>query len=684
MNRVNVLLATALDKSLDYTHGVSVSRGTVVKVPLSGRKVMGVVMGAGSDDIPEARMKSVLSVPEVPPLSQAYLKFIDWVADYTLAPRGAVLALSGIAHATKLPRKAYEVPAYGSNLPTLSGEQQKAYETIKANRSTPSVLDGVTGSGKTEVYFHMIDDAIKSGKQILIMLPEIALTHQWMQRFEKTFGAPPVVWHSSQSSADRKRAWHAAVGGAGRVLVGARSALFLPFKNLAHIIVDEEHDLSYKQEDGVLYHARDMAVARAKFEQIPVTLVSATPSLETMQNIKAGRYNVVHLTERHAGASLPIIHLLDMVKHPPERGNFLSPVFINEMKITLAKGEQVLLFLNRRGYAPLMLCRACGYRFECADCSSWLVLHGSLQSSVSSLQCHHCNHKEPAPICCPSCGAEKEKLAACGPGVERIAQEVEQLVTSYKWQVTGETFVTRHPSPVTILSSDEAVDGEVINDIIMGRTQIIIGTQMVAKGHHFPNLTLVGVVDADLGLNGGDLRASERTYQLLHQLSGRAGRAEVAGHVYLQTYESKHPVMKALAAGDRDGFMAAEIATRARGYWPPYGQLAAILLDGTVETEVQRAGIHLARTAPADSRISVLGPAPAPLSRLKGQYRYRLLVKADKGVNLQKTLRLWLSSFSSSWRMPGSPQEIPQQVRDDAQLFKRVRVKVDVNPYYFM
>ncbi|MBN8544059.1 MAG: primosomal protein N' [Alphaproteobacteria bacterium] len=642
MPRVNVLLATSLDKSLDYRADSGIHLGSIVEVPLAGRKVMGVVLGAGSDDVPEAKMKSVLQSPDVPALGAAFLKFIDWVAEYTLAPRGAVLALSGLAHATKLPRKTYVPPTYHSNLPTLSIEQQNAYEAIKVNGSIPTVLDGVTGSGKTEVYFHIIDDAIKAGKQILILVPEISLTHQWMQRFEKTFGAPPVVWHSSQSPADRKRAWHAVAAGEAKVIVGARSALFLPFKDLAHIIVDEEHDLSYKQEDGVLYHARDMAVVRAKFEDIPVTLVSATPSLETVQNIKAGRYKAVQLIERHGAAGLPSIHLLDMTKHPPERGNFLSPVFIQEMKSTLARGEQVLLFLNRRGYAPLMLCRACGYRFECSDCSSWLVLH----QSKHQLHCHHCGHKEKEPTECPSCKVEG-KLAACGPGVERIAQEVAALFPEI--------------TPLT-LSSDEVVDAGVIDKVISGEANIIIGTQMVAKGHHFPNLTLVGVVDADLGLNGGDLRASERTYQLLHQLSGRAGRGDTAGHVYLQTYESKHPVMKALAAGDRDGFMRAEMEIRERGHWPPYGQLAAILLDGTVEAEVQRAGIQLARTAPADVRIKVLGPAPAPLSRLKGQYRYRLLVKADKPVNLQKTLQLWLDSV----------------------VFKRVRLKVDVNPYYFM
>ena len=678
MNRVNVLLATALDKTLDYLAPEMLPRGTLVEAPLAGRKVAGVVLGAGSEVFNEARLKSVLRVASTSPLAEHYLKFIDWVAEYTLAPRGAVLALSSPGMAFTLPRKSYQSPEYHANLLALTPKQQQAYASLRANPQSVQVLDGVTGSGKTEVYFHQIEEILKAGRQALVLLPEIALTHQWLARFEAAFGAPPLLWHSSIGIAARKRAWQAVVSGNAKVVVGARSALFLPFRNLGVIIVDEEHDLSYKQEEGVSYHARDMAVVRARCEGIPITLVSATPSLETMQNISSGRYQMVHLPTRHGAAGMPEIHAIDMVKNPPARGSFLSPTLQQAMQQTLARGEQVLLFLNRRGYAPLLLCRACGHRFQCPDCSAWLVLHqkrvegsewqvagdaplATRHPSPAALQCHHCGHKEPPPPCCPACKAPPDKLVACGPGIERVAEEVRAI--SNTWRVMRkESTATNHAPRIAVLSSDEAPQSATFTDIISGDIDIIIGTQMIAKGHHFPQLTLVGVVDADLGLVGGDLRAAERTYHLLHQLSGRAGRGELAGQVYLQTYAPNHPVMQALVAGGRDDFMRAELTMRAAGNWPPYGQLAAILLDGKEERAVRAAGMVLLTSAPQDARLTILGPAPAPLSRLRGQYRYRLLIKASRDLNLQKTLREWLKR----------------------QRFKGVRVKLDMNPYDFM
>jgi len=512
----------------------------------------------------------------------------------------------------------------------------------------PILLDGVTGSGKTEVYFYAIAEAVARGQQVLVLLPEIALTHQWFARFEQTFGAQPTAWHSRMTPVAKARAWQAVARGAAPVVVGARSALFLPFKNLGLIIVDEEHDPSYKQEDGVLYHARDMAVVRAHFEQIPIVLASATPSLETLENVKNGKYETLHLPERFGSAGLPSVELVDMRIHPPERGNFLSPLVRAEMLATLARGEQVLLFLNRRGYAPLMLCRACGHRFQCSHCSAWLVVHGK-----NRLECHHCGHRETMPQTCPSCHAEHDKLAACGPGVERIAEEARDMFAD----VDGVEMPT-----LAVLSSDESIALETWNQIERGEVDILVGTQMVAKGHHFPRLTFVVVVDADVGLSGADLRAGERSYQLLHQLAGRAGRGALAGKVFIQTYEPDHPVMKSLCAHDRDKLMALEAKERKAGAWPPFGQLAAILLDGVNEANVRAAGQQLAKSAPADDRLTVLGPAPAPLSKLRGQYRYRLLVKAAPGIHLQRTLRGWLS----------------------AQKFSGVRIKIDVNPYYFM
>ena len=686
-----ILLPTAVDKPFTYKTPEDVAAGALVMAKLMGRTLVGAVWEDTHQPIPEHKLKAIDAVLDFPPLSKRYRDWIDWVAEFTLAPKGAVLALAALSYAAKKTRKAYVAPEYNITLPTLTSAQKEAATAIEewcaargARRegekpiSAATLLDGVTGSGKTEVYFHAIAKILETTRhyegQVLVLLPEIALTHQWFERFCKTFGAPPTVWHSQETPAARTRVWQAVARGEARVVVGARSALFLPFKNLQLIIVDEEHDPTYKQDDGVLYHARDMAVARAKFEGIPIVLASATPSIETLHNVREGRYRRLHLPERYGAAGLPQVQLLDLLQTPPARGEFLSPPVKEKMLETLARGEQTLLFLNRRGYAPLLLCRGCGHRFECPHCSAWLVVHGKAGLGIGDwglgnarLHCHHCDHREPLPNQCPKCEAKQEKLAPCGPGVERIAEEVRHLVASPESLVVStdeshDSRLTTHDSArIAILSSDEAVAAETWAEIERGNIDILIGTQMAAKGHHFPKLTLVAMVDADLGLDGADLRASERAFQLLHQLSGRAGREGKRGEVLVQTTQPNHPVMQALRTQDREAIIALELAARRAGNWPPFGQLAAILLDGANEASVRRAGQLLAQTAPKDERITILGPAPAPLSRLRDQYRYRLLVKAHKGIHLQRTLSAWLAGKK----------------------FSGVRVKVDVNPYYF-
>ena len=657
ISQAPVLMPALVPSAFDYLVPAGTPEGALVEAPLAGRKLIGAVW-KGEETVATSgksfKLKPVLRVLDhVPPLKRAYRDWLDWIADFTLAPKGAVLSMCGLAHAAKQPKKPLAFTAFTPKLPTLTeGQAPIAEALVAATGSQPILLDGVTGSGKTEVYFHAIAAAIasrtESGQfgQVLVLLPEIALTHQWLERFEKTFGGKPVIWHSRMTPAAKARAWQAVAKGEVQVVVGARSSLFLPFANLRLILVDEEHDPSYKQEDGVLYHARDMAVVRAHFEKIPVVLASATPSLETLENVREGKYRALHLPERFGSAGLPAVRLVDMRIDAPERGDFLSPVVKREMLSTLAKGEQLLLFLNRRGYAPLLLCRKCGHRFQCANCSAWLTVHGR-----NRLECHHCGHREPMPNECPACKSEKELLAPCGPGVERIAEEVRAMFRNSEDAPT-----------LAILSSDESIAAETWADIEAGKIDIIIGTQMVAKGHHFPRLTFVGVVDADVGLSGADLRAGERTYQMLHQLGGRAGRGELAGKVYIQTYAPDHPVMQSLKAHDRDRLMALEAKERRAGAWPPFGQLAAILLDGKDEALVRAAGQALAQSAPNDARLTVLGPAPAPLSRLRGQFRYRLLVKAKPGIHLQRTLRNWLGE----------------------QKFSGVRIKIDVNPYYFL
>ena len=718
------MLPLPLDRVYDYAVpeelGADIAPGSFVRVPLGRVERIGVVWGEGEGDVEPARLKPVTAVLEAPPMTEPLRRLIDWAADYTLAQRGAVLRMAMSVPAAVEPppmRTAYrrgqdeaprmtearrrvlallqdgpprtaaeiarkanvgtavvrglaalgtieavsvrEVSAFGRPDtrragPILSDAQADAAnalrEAVAAGEFSVTVLDGVTGAGKTEVYFEAVAAALDAGHQVVVMLPEIALSAQWLGRFRARFGVEPAVWHSELGTRQRRETWRAVAEGRAEVVVGARSALWLPFPSLGLIVVDEEHDAAFKQEDGVVYHARDMAVVRARLEGCPAVLVSATPSLETVVNIENGRYGRVRLPDRHGGARLPAIETVDLRETPPERGAWLAPALRAALAETLEAGEQALLFLNRRGYAPLTLCRACGHRFHCPNCSAWLVEH----RFAGTLDCHHCGYRRGLPEACPACEAE-DRFAACGPGVERLAEEVDGAFPGARWAVlTSDT--VRGPSQVQ----------DLVDAIAAHEVDVLIGTQMVAKGHHFPQLTLVGVVDADLGLAGGDMRAAERTYQLLHQVGGRAGRGELPGRVMLQTYAAEHPVMTALAAGDRDSFMAREAAARETHGLPPFGRLVAVIASGPNEAETLRAASALARTARAEEKslgFQVLGPAPAPLKLLRGRHRFRLLFKAPRGVLLQPHLRRWLESLDRR---------------------TRAHLQVDIDPHSFM
>lgn len=716
--RVTVLLPLPLAGPLDYrADGQSLAPGNFVTVPLGGRQVVGVVWdgpGAGKA-VAAARLKPVTARLPLPGINAVHRRFLTWVAAYNLAPPGLVLKMamsvpsafepaplrrlyahSGPPPARMTPERqrflemalgseprsvkdwcrlayvgegvvrglidsgtlvAVDVPAdapYAQpdlNRPglPLSAQQQAAVRGILAGDGyAPTLLEGVTGSGKTEVYFELIAARLKdNGGQALVLLPEIALTAQWLQRFRERFGVSPVLWHSDLGEAERRRAWTAVLRGEARVVVGARSALFLPFPDLKLIVVDEEHDPAFKQDEGVTYQARDMAVVRAHLGKIPVVLASATPSLETLYNVNEGRYRRFSLPDRHGVAELPDITAIDMRRTPPPPGGFLSPPLRQALQETVAAGEQGLLFLNRRGYAPLTLCRACGHRLECPHCTAWMVEH----RYAGRLQCHHCGHMMPPPDTCPHCGAPHQ-LVPCGPGVERVAEEVAALQPDAR---------------VLVLSSDQATSaarfGALIDDIESHRVDIVIGTQIVTKGYHFPKLTLVGVVDADLGLAGGDLRAAERTYQQLSQVAGRAGREALKGRVLLQSYLPEHPVLAALVKGDKEAFLAAEMAERAQQNAPPYGRWAAIIVSSEDADAVARMARRLGATAPRGGGITVIGPAPAPMALLRGRHRWRLLLKATRAADVQQALRSWL-------------QRAGEQ--------KGVRVQVDVDPYGFM
>jgi primosomal protein N' (replication factor Y) len=581
-----------------------------------------------------ARRPSELS--ELSGVSRAALK--------TMAKKGMIRQ---VEMTTSAPCRTPDIKKEG---PKLSSDQGAAADQlknfVKSGGYHAVLLDGVTGAGKTEVYFEAIAEALKKGQQALILLPEIALSKSFLGRFKSRFGCNPALWHSNLTITQRRTTWRGVAEGECKVIAGARSALFLPYKNLGVIIVDEEHDPAYKQEEGVIYHARDMAVARAHIEKIPIVLVSATPSLETIHNAWNGRYSHLHLPDRFGGARLPDIEIIDMKEDKPERQHFISPTLKKEMIKTLEAGEQVLLFLNRRGYAPLTICRACGHRMECPRCTAWLVEH----RASGSLHCHHCAYQTKIPKECPSCNAPGS-FAVCGPGVERIHEEVKAAFPDAR---------------IMVLASDTADSNDklrqMLDDIKDRKIDIIIGTQIIAKGHHFPSLTLVGVIDADLGLNGGELRGAERTYQLLHQVAGRAGREEKKGRVYLQTFMPEHKIMKALAAGARDKFLEAEAYEREQSHMPPYARLAGIIVSGRDESEVKYIAKELGKTAPQEKWFQVLGPAPAPFARLRGKYRYRLLVRADKTLDIQKGVGNWLETI-----------KIPSAIR----------VAVDIDPQSF-
>ncbi|MDE2517436.1 MAG: primosomal protein N', partial [Rhodospirillales bacterium] len=630
--RVRVLLPYPFPAPFDYRvpDGLALRPGDIVQVPLGKRETLGVVWdGAPDPTLPAGRLKPVIARIEAPSMAAPLRRFIDWVAEYTLSPPGEVMAmalrvpqaaaspLAGYVAAADPPGRitasrarvlaAAAAPGSAADLaraagvsagvvramaeagqlrrvtltaaprflppdpehpgPALRAEQATAAAALRAAAAqrgfSVTLLQGVTGSGKTEVYLEAVAAALRAGRQALVLLPEIALSTQWLARFEARFGVAPAIWHSELSPRTRRESFAAIAAGTAPVVVGARSALFLPFPDLGLIVVDEEHETAFKQEEGVIYHARDMAVVRARLSEASCVLVSATPSLETLANAQAGRYRHLELHSRHGGARLPAVAAIDLRADPPPRGRFLSPALVGAIADHLARGEQAMLFLNRRGYAPLTLCRACGHRMECPHCTAWLVEH----RARGLLQCHHCGHQEHLRETCPQCGAP-EQLAPIGPGVERITEEAALLFPEARRLVMASDTL---PGPAAAAAAGEAIAER--------RVDLIIGTQIVAKGWHFPHLTLVGVVDADLGLAGGDLRAGERTVQLLHQVAGRAGRAAAPGTVLLQTYSPEHPVMQALVAGDLAGFMASEAEARRPGHWPPYGRLAALIVS---------------------------------------------------------------------------------------------------------
>ncbi|MCJ2057529.1 primosomal protein N' [Methylobacterium sp. J-048] len=722
-----ILIPLALDAPYSYAvpGPLDLAVGDVVQVPLGPREIVGVVWGL-AETAGGSNLRPVTGRLPYAPLSEPLRSLVDWIARYTLAPKGSALAmvlrLPDEAAAAETARVAVRLTDKAPTRPTASRAKVLAVAVDRALRgksalakeagvslsvidgliddgvletvavepepvaprpdpdfprtplspaqaeavtelvepfpwrhpesdsadNRPILLEGVTGSGKTEVYFEAVAACIRAGRQALILMPEIALTAQFLDRFAQRFGVRPAAWHSGIGGKRRERLRAAVAAGEALVVVGARSALFLPFARLGLIVVDEEHEAAYKQEDGVHYHARDMAVVRGRLEGCPVVLASATPSIETRVNAARGRYRHVLLPERFGGRRLPDIAAIDMRKDQPERGRFLSPPLVNAVKATLERGEQALLFLNRRGYAPLTLCRACGHRYQCKNCSTWLVEHRFRRALV----CHQCGYTERRPDACTECGTF-DNLTACGPGVERIAEEAAGLFPDRRIVVLSSDF----PGGADRLRQE-------LEAVAAGECDLVIGTQLVAKGHNFPGLTLVGVLDADIGLTSGDPRAAERTFQLLQQVTGRAGRGDRPGRALVQTYQPEHPVIASLLSGDAERFYQEEIQAREAAGLPPFGRLAALIVSAAEREVAEAHGQALARAADPPEGVMVLGPAEAPLALVRGRYRFRLLVKTERNIDMQAYLRAWIA------RGP--------KVRGN------VKVAIDVDPQSFL
>lgn len=718
--RVRVVSLNAALGPLDYRvpDGVDVEPGAVVIAPLGPRQLIGVVWEPErlpTEEVSDNRLRPLSGLLPSPPIPAPLRRLCEWVADYYLAPLPAVLRMVlPSSSALEGPRQLTEYRSTGHVPDRLTPQRRQALERIAGRQGTvrelagyagvsdtvmrglvnagaleavavdsdrpldcpnpdfappalnpeqaaaaasltaaigegfdPVLLDGVTGSGKTEVYFEAIAECLRAGKQALVLLPEIALTEPFLKRFQARFGCAPAAWHSDLRSSQRRRTWRGIASGEAKVTVGARSALFLPYASLGLIVVDEAHEPSFKQEDGVQYHARDVAVMRGKFEDIPVVLSSATPAIETRHMVEIGRYRELQLGSRFAGAQLPDMRAVNLTQDAPPRGRWLAPSLVEELETNLQAGEQSLLFLNRRGFAPLTLCRHCGHRFRCPNCTAWMVEHRLMHR----LACHHCGHVMPPPKLCPECG-EADSLVACGPGVERIADEVQALFPDARTAVvTSDTIWAPARAAEFVARMEE------------GAIDIVVGTQLVTKGYHFPNLTLVGVVDADLGLQGGDLRAAERSFQQIAQVAGRAGRGGKPGRVLVQTHEPDAPVIAALISGDAASFYAAETEARREAAMPPFGRLAAIIVSSEDQGEAEAVARRIGHAAPRVDGMAVFGPAPAPLAMLRGRHRQRLLVHAARSLDVQDVIRDWLAGLD--W---GS----------------KVRVAVDVDPYSFV
>ncbi len=640
---VQVLLPALNLFPLDYSipEGWNINVGDIIKVPFRKKEISGIVWKTEVQS--DKKLRTAISTTEYK-ISVNTLQLINKTSAYYIASLGSVAKLVLPFEISKCNTVfKQEIPPY-FNLAVLSEEQQLAYENLK--NSKISLLKGVTGSGKTEVYFYLIERYLRLNKQVLIMIPEVVLAQQMISRFEKQFNFTPAVWHHLTKISDKKNFLNGIINGNARVVIGTRSSLFLPYKNLGLIVVDEEHDGSYKQDEGVVYNARDMAVLRGHIENIPVVLSSATPSIESYYNCCIGKYKLVNLESRYFDVKLPSINIIDMTKQRFKKNSWISPTLIIAIKEKLALNQQVLLFLNRKGYAPLVLCHVCNFRYTCGDCATWLVWH----QNICKLICHRCGYSTALKEHCPDCNAV-DSYVMCGPGIERIAEEVEKYFPNHKYLLLSRDILKK--------SSDFDL---AINQILKEEVDIIIGTQIITKGHHFPKITLVGVLDSDVGSLGGDLRAFEKTFQLLQQVGGRAGREKISGAVYLQTYFPNNIIIRTIAQNDEKKFLETELENRRTYNLPPFSRIVSILVSGKDMNTTDFVTKNLAKIAPLEQNITILGPTPAMLHKLRGKYRFYLLVISTKTFNVQNYINNWINNYKTT---------------------SSINIKIDVDPYNF-
>lgn len=649
MYSLKVIIPKLNIPELDYNapDDILCSAGDLVVVPFRNQEITGIVVDTHIvSNIKNLRIITAKLDYKIPSL---IIDFMYRAAKYYMANLGSITKLVlPIEIVGGRENKSLIEDIANSNLETcnlapLSEEQKRAFEEIKST-NIPSVLKGITGSGKTEVYFHMIEEVIKSGHQALLMLPEIALSAQIIERFKSRFGISPVVWNSTITKSKKRNLLKEIISGNAKVIIGTRSALFLPYKNLNLIVVDEEHDSSYKQEEGVLYNARDMAVMRAMITGCKVLLSSATPSIETIYNVNLGKYHLSLLHNRFGIAILPEVKVIDMRLQKIPKSSFISNDLKEAIRNALDRKEQSIVFLNRRGYAPMMLCRSCGHRITCTSCSSWLVMH----KSKEHLECHHCGYKRSLPNICSECGQE-DGFIACGPGVERVAEEMQMLFPQSRIQIATKDE----------MKSEHDIE-HILKRIENHEIDILIGTQVITKGYHFPKISVVGVIDSDIGISGGDLKASERSFQLLYQVSGRAGREEAKGTVYLQSFNPESKIISFLQEHNFDEFTNYELQTRLDSKMPPISRMVAVLVSGSSENIVMSEAQKIVRMSIRHDSVRILGPAPSLLSKLQNRYRYRILYIADKKIDIQS----YISSIFSKYKAPSS-----------------ISIKIDIDPY---